>query len=132
MALSNTYRIIWVRATKKTRMARQGQMVAFARATSDGVLSATIWDVSVNPGWQRIGLGRALMERLVRRLVDDDIYTITLYAEPSVVKMYEKLGFVKDPEGIRGMAFQRRNKAGGSGSGARTQQGGRAAQPALV
>ena len=24
--------------------------------------------------------------------------------------LYEKLGFVKDPEGIRGMAFQRRKK----------------------
>lgn len=82
-------------------------MIGFARATSDGVLSATIWDVSVLPSWQRGGLGKAMMERLTRRLVEDSIPTITLYAEPKVVALYEKLGFVKDPEGIRGMAFQR-------------------------
>ncbi len=32
-----------------------------------------------------------------------------------VVGLYEKLGYVRDPDGIRGMAFQRRKKekAGG-------------------
>jgi hypothetical protein len=43
--------------------------------------------------------------------VEDDICCITLYAEPNVVSLYERLGFVKDPEGIRGMAFQRRRAA---------------------
>ncbi len=47
----------------------QGQIIGFARATSDGVLSATVWDVAVNPAWQRSGLGRALMERLTKKLV---------------------------------------------------------------
>jgi len=28
--------------------ARQGQLLGFARATSDGALSATIWDVAVS------------------------------------------------------------------------------------
>jgi aralkylamine N-acetyltransferase len=28
-----------------------------------------------------------------------------------VVGLYEKLGFVKDPDGIKGMAFQRRKRA---------------------
>jgi hypothetical protein len=28
-------------------MARAGQLLGFARATSDGALSATIWDVAV-------------------------------------------------------------------------------------
>ncbi len=78
IALDNTYHIVWVRATKQSRMARLGQMIGFARATSDGVLSATIWDVSVNPAWQRIGLGRAMMERLTKQLVQDGIPTITL------------------------------------------------------
>ncbi len=62
----------------QSRLARMGQMVGFARATSDGVLSATIWDVAILPAWQRSGLGRALMERLTARLVQDDIPTITL------------------------------------------------------
>lgn len=55
-------------------------MLGFARATSDGALSAVIWDVSVAPAWQRGGLGRALMERLTASLVQEGISTITLYA----------------------------------------------------
>lgn len=91
-------------------MSRPGQLLGFARATSDGVLSATIWDVAVAPAWQRSGLGRAMMERLTASLVADGISTITLYAEPQVVGLYRKLGFVDDPEGIKGMAFQRKRK----------------------
>ncbi|GAX83051.1 hypothetical protein CEUSTIGMA_g10477.t1 [Chlamydomonas eustigma] len=109
-AIDNTYALIWVRSTKQSRLARLGQMVAIARATSDGALSATIWDVAVQPSWQRSGLGRAMMERLVRNLMEKGIPTITLYAEPNVVGLYEKLGFVQDPDGIRGMAFQRKKK----------------------
>jgi aralkylamine N-acetyltransferase len=66
----------------------------------------------VNPGWQRIGLGRGAVERLTARLLTEGITTITLYAEPGVVGLYQKLGFVQNPDGIRGMAFQRKSKAG--------------------
>lgn len=106
LALQNTYRTVWVRAARKSRLARQGALLGFARATSDGALSAVIWDVAVAPAWQRGGLGRALMERLTASLVNDGIATITLYAEPNVVALYEKLGFVADPDGIRGVAYQ--------------------------
>lgn len=74
------------------------------------VFTATIWDVAVNPAYQRLGLGRALIERLTKRLVDEGIPTITLYAEPRVIGLYEKLGYMQDPEGIKGMAFQRQKK----------------------
>lgn len=106
MALQNTYATVWVRAARKSRVAKLGQLLGFARATSDGALSATIWDVAVHPAWQRNGLGRAMVERLTASLVQDGIGTITLYAEPNVVGMYEKLGFVKDVDGIRGLAYQ--------------------------
>lgn len=110
-ALLNTHRSVWIRATRKSRMAREGQLIGFARATSDGALSATIWDVAVNPAWQRGGLGRGLVERLTASLVAEGISTITLYAEPGVVGLYEKLGFVKDPQGIKGLAFKSSSKA---------------------
>ena len=41
------------------------------------------------------------MERLIISLTEEDISTITLYAEPKVVGLYEKLGFQKDPAGIK-------------------------------
>ena len=46
-ALHFTHALMWIRATRKSRMARSGQLLGFARATSDGALSATIWDVAV-------------------------------------------------------------------------------------
>lgn len=152
LALANTYRTVWVRAARKSRLAKQGQvrwgqalvtyilgawegapdvaqnnrspvagictgglhvsgdaptahlplpfrlltrplpsfaplqLLGFARATSDGALSAVIWDVSVAPAWQRSGLGRAMMERLTASLVHDGIATITLYAGGSCAR----------------------------------------------
>ncbi|GBF91909.1 acetyltransferase [Raphidocelis subcapitata] len=119
VALANTHRLVWVRATKQSRVARLGQLLGFARATSDGVFNAVVWDVAVAPAWQRSGIGRGLMERLTRGLVEDGIPTIALYAEPKVVALYSKLGFKSDVDGIKGMAFQRREPGGGSGGAKR-------------
>lgn len=51
VALHNTYATVWVRAARKSRLARLGKLLGFARATSDGALSATIWDVAVSARW---------------------------------------------------------------------------------
>ena len=48
-ALARTHQVLWIRNTKQTRWARKGQLIGFARATSDGVCAATIWDVAVRP-----------------------------------------------------------------------------------
>lgn len=47
MALDNSHIVLWIRSMKQSRWARQGQLLGFARATSDGALNATIWDVAV-------------------------------------------------------------------------------------
>ncbi len=75
------------------------------QAAREGARGARL-PVQVQPAWQRSGLGRALMERLIARLVCDDIANIALFAEPNVVGLYEKLGFIKDPQGVKGLAFQ--------------------------
>lgn len=43
--------------------------------------------------------------------------TTTTPAEPNVVALYEKLGYVADPDGIRGVAFQRSKLARGLAQG---------------
>ena len=112
-ALAHSHRVLWVRCTKGTRWARAGQLLGFARTTSDGALAATVWDVAVSPAWQRGGLGRALVERLMAGVVHGDgIPTVTLYAEPGVVGWYERCGYAPDPGGAKGMAFQRTSEAG--------------------
>jgi len=76
------------------------------------VFDSASMSVQVNPAWQRSGLGRGLVERLTARLVNEDITIVSLYAEPNVVGLYNRLGFVANPDGIKGMAFQRTSKPG--------------------
>lgn len=79
------------------------RLVGFARATSDHAFNATVWDVVVHPSFQSRGLGKALMHFTIRKLRNEDISNITLFADPQVVDFYRQLGFVLDPEGIKGM-----------------------------
>eukprot|EP00951_Prasinocladus_malaysianus_P030622 scaffold289269_cov41-Prasinocladus_malaysianus.AAC.1 len=47
LALQHTHRVLWVRCIRTSHHGRVGKLVGFARATSDGSLAATIWDVAV-------------------------------------------------------------------------------------
>lgn len=104
VALENTDALLWIEYEKTKRP------VAFARATGDGVFNAIIWDVVVDPSFQGIGLGKAVMERLVTVLLEKGITNIALYSEPRVLGFYRPLGFVADPDGIRGMVYSRKQK----------------------
>ena len=79
------------------------RLIGFSRATSDHAFNATIWDVVVHPNFQGRGLGKALMQQLIKKLRSEDISNVTLFADPHVVNFYKNLGFMPDPEGIKGM-----------------------------
>ncbi|KGF72760.1 acetyltransferase [Neosynechococcus sphagnicola sy1] len=81
----------------------QRRLVGFARATSDHAFNATIWDVVIHPTYQGKGLGKAMMKQMIKQLRTEDISNITLFADPQVVDFYRGLGFMSDPEGIKGM-----------------------------
>ncbi|MGF1481032.1 MAG: GNAT family N-acetyltransferase [Cyanophyceae cyanobacterium] len=98
-ALQNSFLVVSMWEVKGT----QKRLIGFARATSDHAFNATIWDVVVHPKHQSQGLGKALMEYTIKKLRGDDISNITLFADPQVVNFYQRLGFVLDPEGIKGM-----------------------------
>ncbi|CAI9110246.1 OLC1v1010239C1 [Oldenlandia corymbosa var. corymbosa] len=104
VALEHTDALLWIEHQKTKRP------VAFARATGDGVFNAIIWDVVVDPSYQGLGLGKAVMERLVNDLLAKGINNIALYSEPRVLGFYKPLGFVSDPDGIRGMVYSRKQK----------------------
>ncbi|KAL8142270.1 hypothetical protein V2J09_015302 [Rumex salicifolius] len=104
VALENTDVLIWV------EYAKTGRPVAFARVTGDGVFNAVIWDVVVDPNFQGAGLGKAVMERIMESLLRRGITNIALYSEPRVLGFYRPMGFVSDPDGIRGMVYSRKQK----------------------
>lgn len=79
------------------------RLIGFARATSDHAFNATIWDVVVHPEFQGKGMGKALMRFTIKKLRGEDISNITLFADPHVVNFYRRMGFMPDPEGIKGM-----------------------------
>jgi ribosomal protein S18 acetylase RimI-like enzyme len=67
-------------------------LIGFARATSDGVFRATIWDVVIDPDYQGAGLGRRLVETVlahphVNRA--ERVYLMTTHQQA----FYERIGF---------------------------------------
>ena len=123
-ALDNSHLIVWVLSRHDVtgpKACRRGQCVGFARATSDKVFNATIWDVVVSPPWQGSGIGRGMVERLVRQLISEDIANVSLYSEASVMGLYQDCGFEGDPGGTMGMAL--RQFSSGSGSPAESKGG---------
>lgn len=105
-ALRNSYMVATLHSVSKSTGEegnQQKKLIGMARATSDHAFNATIWDVLVDPSYQGQGLGKALIEKLVRSLLQRDIGNISLFADSQVVEFYRNLGFEPDPEGIKGM-----------------------------
>ncbi|KAK9057832.1 hypothetical protein SSX86_022670 [Deinandra increscens subsp. villosa] len=108
-ALRNSYMVATLHSIKKsageelTEPNNEKKLIGMARATSDHAFNATIWDVLVDPSYQGQGLGKALIEKLIRALLQRDIGNISLFADSKVVEFYRNLGFEPDPEGIKGM-----------------------------
>ncbi|EFJ15540.1 hypothetical protein SELMODRAFT_271611 [Selaginella moellendorffii] len=104
-ALKNSYMVATLHLHRQLPSGgcEERSLIGLARATSDHAFNATIWDVLVDPDYQGQGLGKALVEQMVRALLRRDIGNITLFADAQVVEFYRALGFQTDPEGIKGM-----------------------------
>jgi len=68
------------------------QLIGFARATSDGVYRAVIWDVVIHPDYQGAGLGRKLVQTVLshpKLSQVERVYLMTTHQQ----SFYEKIGF---------------------------------------
>ena len=66
--------------------------IGFARATSDGIYRATIWDVLIHPDYQGAGLGRKLVETVLshpKMCRVERIYLMTTHQQ----SFYQRIGF---------------------------------------
>jgi len=81
------------------RDARSGRVVGFVTAITDGVLSAYVPLLEVLPECRGAGLGRELMQRIVRRL--EPMYMIDLTCDEDVQPFYERLGWTRYTAMIR-------------------------------
>ena len=70
----------------------QEKMIGLARATSDGIYRATIWDVVIHPDYRGVGLGQKLVETILshpRMNRVERVYLMTTYQQ----HFYEQIGF---------------------------------------
>lgn len=68
------------------------RLIGFARATSDGIYRATIWDVVVHPDYQGLGLGRKLVETVLTHPKLNRVERVYLMTT-NQQRFYERIGF---------------------------------------
>jgi ribosomal protein S18 acetylase RimI-like enzyme len=88
-AFENSFAVAFVYENKK--------LIGFGRAISDGVLQAAIYDVVVHPEYQKRGIGRRIVERLLPQIAQCNVI---LYASPGKGDFYSRLGFRKMKTGM--------------------------------
>jgi GNAT superfamily N-acetyltransferase len=83
-----------------------GELVAFARAMTDGVYKAMIFDIIVKSTWRNTGLGGLLMETVMNDPALANIKHRELYCLAEMVPFYKKWGFT---DSLAGLHFMRKS-----------------------
>jgi ribosomal protein S18 acetylase RimI-like enzyme len=75
------------------------RLVGFARAITDRVFLAVVLDVIVDPDCRGTGLGRRLMDELLKRPELAGVDSIELVCQPELVDFYRRWGFTNEVGG---------------------------------
>ena len=73
----------------------EGQLVGFVRVFSDCLSKCYLTEICVHPDWQRRGVGRALVKRIVSRFSSATIYT---EAFPNALPLFSSCGILPVPD----------------------------------
>ncbi|CAM8961006.1 unnamed protein product [Rhodiola kirilowii] len=95
-AMKNSYMVATLHSVKNVPGSDengQKNLIGMARATSDHAFNATIWDVLVDPSYQGQGLGKALIEKIIKALLQKDIGNISLFADSQGTTLARSLTF---------------------------------------
>jgi len=69
------------------------QLIAFGRIISDGIYQTLICDVIVHPIYQKQGLGKMVVEKLLDKCKAEDIKWVQLFSAKGKQEFYKKVGF---------------------------------------
>lgn len=83
-AFGNSYAVVFAY--------NDGELMGAARATSDGVFYASVFDAVVAPEHQGCGVGRLMLEALLTKLPVERIFLTSVFGKEG---FYEKLGFLR-------------------------------------
>ncbi|MEM9343819.1 MAG: GNAT family N-acetyltransferase [Pseudomonadota bacterium] len=85
-----------LRASLHAITVREGErLIGMGRIIGDGATFAQVTDIAVHPDWQRQGIAREVMTRLMA-WCDESLPTgcfLSLIADPPADKLYEQFGF---------------------------------------
>ena len=81
-------------------------LVGFGRVVSDGVLHAMIYDMIVDPAYQKQGIGTHILHSLVEWCRETHIRDIQLFCARGKRAFYEKNGFVARSDDAPGMQLR--------------------------
>lgn len=83
------------------------RLVAFGRVVSDGVLHAMVYDMIVQPEYQRAGLGSEVLSRLLERCREANIRDVQLFCARGKKTFYVRHGFEPRPDDAPGMELRK-------------------------
>ena len=69
------------------------RLIAFARALSDGVYKALVFDVIVTEAWQGTGLGRRLIDAVLAHPRVASVRHVELYCRAEMLPFYDRWDF---------------------------------------
>ncbi|MCE5263512.1 MAG: GNAT family N-acetyltransferase [Deltaproteobacteria bacterium] len=76
------------------------EIVGMGRVISDGVSDAYIQDLMVRHDRRHRGIGRRILETLLKRLRDDGIRWVGLIAQRGSYDLYRQAGFAEMPDAL--------------------------------
>ncbi|GMH04997.1 hypothetical protein Nepgr_006837 [Nepenthes gracilis] len=84
-----------------------GRLVGFGRVVSDLGLTASIHDVMVIPHLRRMGIGRLIVQKIVRMLTNREIFDIVVLCSKNERLFFKACGFGDDILGSTTMMYSR-------------------------
>ncbi|KAH6792746.1 hypothetical protein C2S52_003223 [Perilla frutescens var. hirtella] len=82
-----------------------GRLIGFGRAVSDLGLTASIYDIMVHPAFRGRGIGRMIVKRIIRMLINRDIYDIAALCSGKERLFFRGCGFGEDMLGSTTMMY---------------------------
>lgn len=82
------------------------KLVGFGRVVTDYVTHAMIYDMIVDPAYQRRGIGSEILKGLLRFCFEAHIRDIQLFCAKGKAPFYEAHGFVSRPGDAPGMQYR--------------------------
>jgi ribosomal protein S18 acetylase RimI-like enzyme len=82
------------------------KLVGFGRIVTDGITHAMIFDMIIDPAFQRRGIGSQILKGLLKYCFERRIRDIQLFCARGKIAFYEAHGFRARPDDAPGMQYR--------------------------